>query len=57
MDVQDIQDSSRDRWGQSKITTGSAVANVIGDFTLTPAFQVSVYFYSAPRYHNTTTRL
>ena len=24
--------------GQSKITTGSAVANVLGDFTLTPEF-------------------
>ena len=29
---------SVDRWGQSKITTSPAVANVIGDFTLTPAF-------------------
>ena len=27
-----------DRWGQSKITTGSAVADVLGDFTLTPEF-------------------
>ena len=25
-------------WGQSKITTGVAVANVLGDFTLTPEF-------------------
>ena len=57
MDVQDIQDSSGDRWGQSKITTGSAVVSVIGDFTLTPAFQVSVYFYSDPKYRNTTTGL
>ena len=28
-----------DRWGQSKITTGSAAANVLGDFTLTPEFK------------------
>ena len=34
-----------DRWGQSKITTGPAVANVIDDFTLTPAF---TGFYSDP---------
>ena len=27
-----------DRWGQSKITTGFAVTNVLSDFTLTPAF-------------------
>lgn len=27
-----------DRWGQSKITTGFAVTNVLGNFTLTPAF-------------------
>ena len=31
-----------DRWGQSKITTGSAVANVLGDFTLTPEFKYIV---------------
>ena len=34
-----------DKWGQSKITTGSAVANVPGDFTLTPEF---AGFYSDP---------
>lgn len=37
--------NSVDRGGQSKITTGSAAANVLGDFTLTPEF---IGFYSDP---------
>ena len=28
--------------GQSKITTGSAVADILGDFTLTPHIKISV---------------
>ena len=34
--------TSTDRWGQSKITTGPAIANVIDDFTLTPEFDPGI---------------
>ena len=36
--VENYRWCGQDRWGRSKIATGAAIANVLGDFTLAPEF-------------------
>ena len=44
------KDKLNDGWGQSKITTGFAIANDPGDFTLTPEFIENCYLWSTKKY-------